>query len=122
MGIRVTGGAGIIAKLNKCEADLKKALGPALAKQAEAVLDNSSGRAPVLTGNLAYNSNKVDDPEYKGNRVTVTAGYDTKIAPYAIVQHETHRNKSKFLESAMYEEQPQIAKRVAADLRSKLGT
>lgn len=128
MGVKITGADKIAANIAKFEANLKKALGPALKTQAEVVMENSKNRTPHASGNLRDTSTAAPiEPVTTKNSVYVEAGYDIKIAPYARAVHEITSAKhpigeAKFLENAIHEEEPHIAKAVAADLRSRLGT
>lgn len=89
------------------------------------ILNRSQELVPVDTGTLK-GSGRVLQPEVEGDRVTVTVGYGygpqmnpaTGESPsgYALIVHEIHPTKSKYLEQAAGEELREIAPTVAASI------
>lgn len=76
------------------------------------ILNRSQELVPVDTGRLK-GSGRVLQPEVEGDRVTVTVGYG---ADYALIVHEIHPTKSKYLEQAAGEELREIGPTVAASI------
>ena len=98
----------------------EKALASAMFEEQSAVISEAQTRTPVDTGTLRA-SGTVLAPDIQGSKVTVVAGFGGAAAKYAIVQHEKHSSKSKFLERPFLERAPKIpgnlAKRVEAAWR-----
>mgnify|MGYP003149562792 CR=1 FL=1 len=84
------------------------AFAAALLEQGIMIMDKSVPLAPRLTGDLRRSA-KVTAPKTT-KRPEVGLGYNVE---YALVQHETHRSKSKFLERPYNESLPGAAKRLA---------
>jgi hypothetical protein len=74
-----------------------EALAAAMVEEMEMVITDAKQAAPVDTGTLR-GSGTVLPPEVSGSKVTVVSGFGGAASAYAVVQHERHSSKSKFLE------------------------
>lgn len=103
-----------------------EALGRALYREANQIMNVSKGIVPVDTGTLKR-SGHVRLPEQTGNTVTVTMGYGGAASAYALVQHEElsyyHKppTQAKYLEQPLNEAASGMAQRIAGQLGKELG-
>lgn len=113
----ITGLAELKRALQKAGNLADDALKSAMFEEQSAVITESQALVPVDTGVLRA-SGTVLAPEQHGSRIEVVAGYGGAAAKYAIVQHEKHSSKSKFLERPFLQRAPKIpgnlARRVEA--------
>jgi hypothetical protein len=79
----------------------------ALFAEAEQIIERAKSLAPYRTGRL-YRSGRAYWPSERDPRINVQF-----LAPYALVVHETHATKSKFLERALNAALSGMARRLA---------
>lgn len=85
-----------------------KETGRLLYYEATQVFDRSQDIVPIDTGALR-SSGFVQQPEVKGNEISVTVAYGGAAAPYAVIQHENleyHHEpptQAKYLETPLVE-------------------
>lgn len=103
----ITGTAALRKALGQAGDLATQALAAAMLEEQSAIMSESQTRVPVDTGVLRA-SGTVLPPKVSGTRVEVEAGYGGAAAAYAIVQHEKHSSKSKFLERPFLERVPKI--------------
>lgn len=121
----VTGAQALVARLDRLSRALPDEAARALYAEAQAIRITSMRRTPVDTGTLRA-SHIVTEPEISGNTVEVTIGVGGPAAPYALYVHEnvTARHvtgQAKFLESAVLEALPTLARRIAARIAVERG-
>ena len=100
----------------------------ALFREGEELMTESKPLTPLLTGNLR-NSGTVTLPTQTRRQIIVQVGYggpagagnqegtNKKDVGYALVQHEKHQTRSKFLERPFDKRSKGLARRIAQDLR-----
>ena len=114
--------AKVAKKLKKVEKEIPIEMAAALYQEALVITGVSMGRTPVDTTALR-DSHEVSDPRWKGKMLHVDIKVGGPAASYAVAVHERtdarHQppygtgGQAKFLESAVLEAQPQLAKRIA---------
>jgi hypothetical protein len=91
-----------------------------LYEEAEIVMAASKRLVPVDTGTLR-STGHVRRPISGAHGISVTMGYGGPAAPYALVQHEEHHEKKKYLETpflaAMRGISARLAKRIKRNVR-----
>ena len=97
----------------------------ALYAEANEIRTVSMRRTPVEFGTLR-SSHVVTEPEITDAYVEVRIGVGGPAAPYALYVHENlsarHKNgQAKFLESALLEAMPTLARRIAARIAVERG-
>ena len=90
----------------------------ALYAEALVIRTESMRRTPVDTGTLR-STHVVSEPTRSGNTIEVRIGVGGPAAPYALYVHENVHarhgsGQAKFLESALLEAIPSLARRIAA--------
>jgi hypothetical protein len=115
---QVQGVTQVVARLGEEALRHRERAARALYAVAHEIRTESMRRTPVDTGALR-STHMVTEPEWSGNVVEVSIGVGGPAAPYAIYVHEnlTARHtvgQAKFLESALLEALPSLARRVAA--------
>jgi hypothetical protein len=75
----------------------EEALSAAMVQEMESVITEAKQEAPVDTGTLRA-SGTVLPPKKSSQGVSVTAGFGGAAQAYAVIVHEKHSSKSKFLE------------------------
>lgn len=99
----------------------REAAAGALYREAAAIIAEAQELAPVDFGVLkSSDSAFVNPPDVDGDEISVELGFGGAAAAYALVQHETHKTKSKYLERPFQEAQSGMASRLAAEIRSKV--
>ncbi|MBX3139853.1 MAG: HK97 gp10 family phage protein [Trueperaceae bacterium] len=93
--VTVIGTSGLIAKVQAYRGASRQRVATATTEIAKEVFAESQREVPVDTGNLRA-SGRVEPalPE----RLTATVSYGGTAAGYAVIVHETHKTKSKYLE------------------------
>lgn len=92
-----------------------------LYQEARRILELAQKRVPVKTGALR-DSGKVDKPVITADQISVTISFgDGSSAAYAIKVHEDLKvrhvsGRSKYLESVMLEEVPNVARNIRENL------
>jgi hypothetical protein len=94
--VKFTGQGTIVRRLPGTWAKLSEAAGRSLYQEGLAVLQLARLLAPIKTGFLRRSGYATRVPLAKGGH-TVLVGFR---APYALVVHETHATRSKYLEQA----------------------
>lgn len=85
---------------------------------AKDVFTESQHRVPVDTGNLKA-SGRVT-PKRDGSSVTAELSYGGTAAAYAVIVHETHRSRSKYLEGPAREATNEFADAVKNAISSAI--
>lgn len=94
-----------------------KALAAAMFEEQSAVITAAQELAPVDLNTLRA-SGTVLPPTRTGQRIEVEAGFGGAAAAYAIIQHEKHSSKSKFLERPFLQRAPKMAANLAKRVES----
>ena len=116
--IEIRGGEAMARRLNQLARDIPRVVAGALYAEAHELRTVSMRRTPVDTGALRA-SHVVSPPTYEGRTIEVRIGVGGVAAPYAVYVHENLSanhpvGQAKFLESAVLEAIPSLARKVAA--------
>lgn len=121
----MTGDKQMLARLERLAGDkgMRKELRKATVEVGETKIPIVQERTPVDKGNLvrSVRLRVMVSPKKEDIRISIVAGGPT--APYAARVHETHKTKSKFIESVILEAVPTAAADIGAriDLRAAAG-
>jgi hypothetical protein len=102
-----------------------KAMGSALWKEAQRVMNDAKAITPVDTAALV-NSGHVQAPDFNGDQVAVTMGFGGAASDYAVKVHEdpdmTHKppTQYKFLEKPLMDASQDMGYRLAQELWAQL--
>lgn len=127
----------MVQQLRRYGSAVQEALPAALHLEAERIVTEAKKLTPVRTGALRA-SGHVQPPEVSRGRVSVTLGFggpagsgnvgDTNVADvgYAVIVHENLTayhpvGQAKYLEEPLRAAEPQLAKRIAQNVRSVIG-
>jgi hypothetical protein len=94
---------------------LNQAKARGLFKRANLMMTAAKRDAPVDTGTLRA-SGTVFVPEVSRQDVSVLLGFGGPAAIYALLVHETHRTRSKFLERNVNQQASQLERDVAEEV------
>jgi len=124
-GFKLEGVAGVLAVLDRLAKSTPGAIGGGLFREAQRVATASRHLTPVDTGALRA-SHDVDRPEYSGRDVSVRISVGGPAAKYALFVHENLQarhpvGQAKFLETALSEATPGMARRIADDIERGIG-
>jgi hypothetical protein len=116
--VQITGLNAVASRLAAAGVKIQDVAATALYEFAQEIRTESMKRTPVDTGALRA-SHVVSAPTRSGNTVEVRIGVGGPATPYAIYVHEnlsaSHTvGRSKFLESAVLDAVPTMARRIAA--------
>ncbi len=119
--IKLLGVKEAIARLRRIQAVTPAALAQALNTEAELIMTRSKRIVPVKVGTLKA-SGRVENPEIRGNEVSVTLGYGGAASAYALIQHEGNFNhpgqgERKYLERPVREATRTIGASIARRLK-----
>ena len=111
----------VAQNLSEMGKQARQSAAAALYAEAQAIRLESMRRTPVDTGALRA-SHQVSFPVISVQEISTTIGVGGPSAPYAIFVHEITRLKhkvgrSKFLESALRDAFPRLAKNIADRMR-----
>lgn len=123
VGIKVEGITDAMLRTSKAKEVASKAVAQALYIEGEKIMALSKGQyVPVLSGALRSSGHvRPPAPSAKWAYV-VELGYGGPAVPYALVQHERHKTKAKYLERPALRQAPMIGRRVGAKVRVALAT
>jgi HK97 gp10 family phage protein len=119
----LTGDKEMLRKLERVAGDkgMRKEARAALTEVAGPMLEQMKARTPVKTGALQRSerirvmvSSKKEDL-----RISLLAGGGPENVRYAPRVHETHKTKSKFMESVILEHRPTLASELASKIDLK---
>ncbi len=114
----ILGLATLTANLTNRKARAEGAAVDALNKVGGEVFGESQRSVPVDTGNLK-GSGRIEPAT--AQELAVTLSYGGTASAYAIIVHETHTSRSKFLERPAREAIPRLNSEVAAAVRKAVG-
>lgn len=123
--VELKGDKQLKAQLTRLGQSAPQAMGKALLKEANQIMNASKAIVPVDTRTLKR-SGYVRLPEHSVDSVTVTMGYGGSAKAYARVQHEElsyyHKppTQAKYLEQPVREAVSGMAQRVAGQLSKEL--
>lgn len=121
----VGGTQALTLRLERLARDFPDEVARALYAEAQEIRTVSMRRTPVDTGTLRA-SHMVSEPTIQGNTIEVRIGVGGPAAPYALYVHENLSarhgvGQAKFLESAVLEAMPTLARRIAARIAVERG-
>jgi hypothetical protein len=114
----VIGVAALTAALQEKQRAARAAASGALNKVAGVVHNESQRRVPVDTGNLKGSARIAPST---ASDLTAVISYGGTASAYALVVHETHRGKSKFLEAPARENASYLASEVGKAIKGATG-
>ena len=111
-----------LRELHRIKTVTPRQLGGALYREAEHIMTRSKAQFVPVKDGILRASGHVEQPEYSGNRISVTLGYGGAASAYALVQHERtdyqHTvGQAKYLEQPVNEAAAGLGQRVAARMR-----
>lgn len=126
IGFAMEGDAEMKAKLERIASDQgmrKQARAAALGFGTEVMLPKMQERTPVKKGRLLRSETCKVRVSSKKEDIGITLIAGGPDVPYALIVHETHKTKSKFMESVLFESasiaMEEIAKRIDLEQAAK---
>jgi hypothetical protein len=115
LAVRITGIDNVKGNLDRLNRQGREAVSKALNDVGNEVYSESQRRTPVDTGNLKA-SGRIAPSNADGLAAVIT--YGGTAADYALVVHETHKTQSKFLESALRDNERRLREEVADAIKN----
>jgi hypothetical protein len=116
--VTILGATRFAANMRGRKADVQGAVWKVVNDTAQRVFNESQRLVPVDTGNLKASGRFT--PAERGASIVATIGYGGTAAGYALVVHEIHATRSKYLEKPAREETSRFIEDVRKALRGEL--